>query len=116
MSEELYREKLQAITENEPNTIKAFVSEEAIEHDNITSFFNDLAQHGCISGMVGSLIYYNQTHQFFETYYDEIEELRSEYEEITGIPLNLNHDLKNTLSWFAFEYVAYQLAQELEIL
>jgi hypothetical protein len=65
--------------------------------------------------MVTSLIYYRDTHAFYETHYDEIEEMRTEYEELNGQPLKINGDLKNFLAWFAFESVAWQLCQELEL-
>ena len=57
-------EKLQEIVKNSPNTIKACVAQEALEHsyDDIKNFFSDLQQHGCISGMICSLIYYVDTH------------------------------------------------------
>jgi hypothetical protein len=35
-------------------------------------FFRDLARGGCISGMVGTLIYYTDTHKFFDSHYYEI--------------------------------------------
>jgi len=62
--------------------------------------------------MVGKLIYYKDTHAFYDKYYAEIEVLREEYEELIGEPLNIKNDLKNFLAWFAFEQVAYQLANE----
>lgn len=62
--------------------------------------------------MVGSLIYYTDTAAFFDTHYDEIENLRQEIEYETGEPLKIDCDLKNFLSWFAFEEVAYRIAEE----
>lgn len=109
------REKLQSIIESEPKTIKACVAKEALEYgcEDIESFFSDLCQHGCQSGMISSLIYYTDTHEFFNTYYDEIEELRYEFEEMLGEPLKPNGDLKNWYAWFAFEETANKLASEL---
>ena len=74
------------------------------------SWFKDLLQHGCIGGMIPSLIYYADTHEFFDRHYDEIEQLRKEYEDSTGLPLQIQADLKNFLAWFAFEEVAFQIA------
>ena len=105
--------QLQDIIDNEPRTLKAYVAEEAIGYDEIEEFFMDLQQHGCICGMVSSLIYYTDTHQFFEDYYLEIEDLRQEVEEQFGEPLQIKGDLKNTLAWFAFEQTAHQLYIEL---
>jgi hypothetical protein len=110
------KKSLRKIIKQEPASIKAFVAEEALENDNIRHFFNDLSNHGCVSGMVSSLIYYRQTHSFFDTYYEQIETLRLHYEEETGGQIGLGNDLKNTLAWFAFEETAYQLASELQII
>lgn len=75
----------------------------------------DLLKYGCICGMVPSLVYYSDTHKFFDLHYAEIEELREKWEDETGQPLKIHGDLKNYLTWFAFEEVAYQLANELGI-
>ena len=103
---------LKQICKNHPHSIQAEVAQEALEHDDPQTFFNDLLQHGCISDMVGKLIYYNDTHTFYDKHYEEIEELRTEYESSTGEPLEINNDLKNYLAWFAFEQIAYELVNE----
>ncbi len=46
---------LKQICKNKPHSIQAEVAQEALEHDDPQTFFNDLLQHGCISGMVGKL-------------------------------------------------------------
>lgn len=63
--------------------------------------------------MIKKLIYYHDTHSFYDKYYNEIEELRIDFEQSTGLPLQINGDLKNALAWFAFEETAYQLVNEL---
>ena len=40
--------------------------------------------------------------------------INKEYEESTGEPLEIPNNLKNSLAWFAFEQVAYQLISEIE--
>ena len=63
--------------------------------------------------MVFSLIYYKDTHAFFNRYYDELEDIRYELES-EGIEVNIkDQDLKNYLAWLGFEHVAYQLYNEL---
>ena len=111
----LIREKLEFIIQNDPRTIRAQVAQEAIDYgsESITVFFNDLFRYGCISGMITSLIYYVDTHNFYNMYYNEIEELREIHETSIGEPLNIEGDLKNFMAWFAFEETAYQLANEL---
>jgi len=61
------------------------------------------------------LIYYADTHAFFDRHYEEIEELRIEWEASIGAPLSIQDDLRNFLAWFAFETVADEIAQELGI-
>ncbi|WP_431306831.1 DUF7222 domain-containing protein [Chryseobacterium indicum] len=63
--------------------------------------------------MIKKLMYYHDTHSFYDKYYNEIEELREEYEQNTGTPIKIEGDLKNFFAWFAFEETAYQLAGEL---
>jgi len=107
--------QLQQIINNDPNSIKAEVAKEALCYDDPRTFFTDLLQFGCVSGWVGSLIYYVDTHAFYDRYYDEIETLREDYEDSIGEPLRIKGDLKNFFAWFSYEETAYQLACELEL-
>jgi hypothetical protein len=110
---------LTTMVDTKSDTLQQAVINEALSYDTdaeIESFFRDLAQHGCVSGMVGKLVWYTQTHAFYDKYYDDIEELRVEYLENVGEALNVgDRDWKNTLAWFAFEETAYQLANDLGI-
>lgn len=110
---------LKEIANQQEDSIKKAVAIEIISDcqtdEEVINFFNDLQNYGCQSGMVSSLIYFTQTHAFFDTHYDEIEDLRQDYKDSCGIDIPIKYDLKNTLAWFAFEEVAYQLANELEI-
>lgn len=114
-AEFLVKEKLETITKQEPNSIKALVAREALDYtsESVGSFFADLFRYGCISGMITSLTYYVDTHSFYDNHYNEIEHIRETYEEFTDYPRAIQGDLKNFLAWFAFEEVAYQLANEL---
>ncbi len=107
------KKQLTLILENTPRSIQAAVAVEALDYHQISHFFQDLGQHGCISGMVGSLIYYRDTHAFYDTHYHDIEELRHDYEEEMGQPITTDCDWKNHMAWFAFEWVAYQMYAEL---
>lgn len=108
-SEKKLKKQLQSILQTKPGTVHATVAEEALDYHQISHFFEDLAQHGCASGMVGSLIYYVDTHAFYDKHYQEIEELRHEYEDEFGQPITTDGDWKNHMAWFAFEWVAYQM-------
>lgn len=110
-----FKVRLENIIQEKPNSIEASVAQEALAYDNIPNFFTDLLSHGCISGMISSLIYYCQTHAFFDLHSDQIDELRYDYEEETGSKIDLGYDMKNTLAWFSFEQVAYHLANEIGV-
>lgn len=109
--------KLQEIANSNANSITNFVANEILtchqDEDEIQNFFEGLFQHGCVSGWVDSLCFYSQTHKFYDEFYDEIEDLRLDYEDSIGHPFTIKGDLKNFLAWFAFEETAYQLANEL---
>lgn len=110
------RKRLQDIAETRPDSLQAAVAIEALEYgDDITAFFTDLLSHGCQSGMIGSLIYYRDTHAFYDKHYDEIEELRYELEDAFGEPLKPQGDLKNWYAWLAFEETARIMADRFEI-
>jgi len=81
----------------------------------IIGFFDDISKSGCVSGMVGTLTYYTDTHKFYDEYYEDIEELRENLEEDLGTSIEVKGDLKNFYAWLAFEETAYKLAVELGI-
>lgn len=109
------KKQLLAITNNQSNSISAAVAQEALDYHSIADFFSDLLRYGCQSGMVGSLIYYCDTHEFYDTHYHEIEELRYDFEQSLGETLRPDGDLKNWYAWFGFEETARKLADELGI-
>ena len=113
ISEKKLRKKLQKILAENPNTIIACVIEETFEYHTIKDFFNDLLSHGCVSGMISRLVFYNQTEKFFDEHYHEIMELKEAFEESTGQPMEIPYQLKNHLAWFGFEQTAYQLVNKL---
>lgn len=88
---------------------------EIIEESGGKSFAEDVLQHGCVSGVVSELIYYVDTHSWFDTYYDEIMELVEELEESIGEKLQWNGDMKNWYAWLSFEEVTRQLLDSGEI-
>ena len=106
------------LAENEPEQnlryeVAKHILEDCETDEEIKTFFDDLLRYGCASGMVSSLIYYADTHAFYERHYDEIEELREEIEESIGEPLKIKYDLKNFFAWLAFEETARKIAEEL---
>lgn len=107
---------LQRILSSDPNltTISAFVAHEALSTGNPEAFFHNLLTNGCISGTVPSLTYYRDTHQFFDYYYHEIENIRDRYESDFDSPIPIHGDLKNAFAWFAFEWIAAELFHEFQ--
>jgi len=101
---------LQAICKNEPRTLRAYVAEEALDRDDPATLFSDLQTCGCACGLVGSLIYYVDTRNFYDEHYAEIEDLREDWEANTGEAIKIKGDLKNFFAWFAFEETAYRMA------
>ena len=104
---------LQTIVNSHDNTIEKYVAQEALDYGDPQEFLKLILNYGCATGFVSGLVYYADTHKFFDTYYEEIEELRMECDYI--IDLIKDRDLKNTLAWFAFEQTAYNLANKLEL-
>lgn len=110
-----FKKKLKQILKAEPDSLRAEVASEALEHQDIGSFFTDLLTYGCQSGMIGKLIYYYDTHKFYDAHYDEIESIRKELESALGESMQVHGDLKNWYAWMAFEETARIIADELEL-
>lgn len=98
------------------------------EDERLTAL-EDLASHGCESGMVGELIYYSDTTAFYERHCAEISALLVEALDNAGCkspaelfgdkwdstdPLALDVQNQNLLAWFGFEETAYRLLSEIE--
>ena len=103
----------------------SYIVESFDSDDEIKNFFEDLQSHGCISGMVGHLIYYKDTNDFFDKYEEEIENLITEsmenmdiqtrplfIESLNGSAESISQE-KNLLAWFGFEETAYKLFNRL---
>ena len=115
------------------NRLKKYVTEHLIEfgegYDDVSEYIKEILEHGCQSGIVGSLIYYKDTNEFYDTYEDEIEDLLEQYQDNCGYSnrmeaiANLNgaSDVgnimqeKNLLAWMGFEEMVREIADELEV-
>ena len=66
--------------------------------------------------MVSSLIYYNDTHAFYDKHYNEIEDIRCQLID-EGIEVNIPEcsDIKNFYAWLSFEHRAYEINNTLEM-
>lgn len=95
---------LQLIQKNSCDWLLWFVASDIIDSsDDSEGFVEDVLQFWCVSGMVSSLMYNQQIHEFYDNYYYEIEELRICYEENLWMALPIKGDLKNFLARFAYE-------------
>lgn len=115
--------KLMVKSEQYNNPLKANVAEWLLETQYndypIESVLNDLLSHGCQSGMVSGLIYTKDCQDFYDKYYDQIEDLIYDLEDSTGenvMTWNKSKiDRKNFLAWLGFEEMAREIANNLDI-
>ena len=110
------RKTLEKLLEDNQDNITQAVIDEALGYHSPKEFFQDLLQYGCQSWIVSSLIYYKDTHEFYEKHYDEIEDIRCQLED-DGIEVNIPEcsDLKNFYAWLSFEQRAYEIQDSLEM-
>jgi hypothetical protein len=100
-----------------------------IEEEYRSNYLQDVLQHGCQSGMVLKLIYYNDTCKFYDEFEAEIWDLLTEQAKQLG---NANaiemigtfngakgvygsDQFKNLLAWYAYEETARQIAENMGI-
>ena len=106
--------------ENLKNEVMEILEDMSID-SSLEIVINEVLQYGCVSGIVGSLIYYYQTEAFFNRHKEAINELAHELsEEIYGNPFEIYHNLnggcsKNNMAWFGFEEMVRIIANEMEI-
>ncbi len=88
------------------------------DYDDKTYIFKDVLYHGCVSGIVGELIYYSDTLRFYKQYRNEINNLLSEQMQSMGCfslqemfgdkfdeedPLIIDCHNQNLMAWYGFE-------------
>lgn len=106
-----------------------YVINEWHDYDDKTNIFKDVLYHGCVSGVVGQLVWYSQTIPFYKKYRDEINELLKELMDGTGLyamkdlfgdrwdnedPLIIDTHNQNLLAWFGFEETLRNVGLEFE--
>ena len=107
------------------NTMEGTLKHETVEiildqldeltDDEILTTFNDILTYGCVSGAVSALITYSDTESFFDRHSNEIFELVEDMKQEGLIDMNNFELSKNNLAWFAFETIAQEIYQEMEI-
>ena len=121
------KKALRKIKKASSNKLEKHVAQYIIDQENPEGFLKDLFYGGCASGMVGSLIYYNDTLKFYKKFQKEINDLLYEIMQETGYnspadlfgdkweigdPLALNTQNQNLLAWFGFEETARKIAYQ----
>lgn len=95
------------------------------DEPRLERFARDLAHGGCVSGMIGELVYNSDTTAFYKKHYDdinaELKETLDNYGSGASInemfgdkwdpydPLAFETNNQNLLAWFAFEETAFRL-------
>ena len=88
---------------------------DGLENEEILSTVEEMVTYGCQSGIVSALITYSDTELFFDKHANEIFELVEDAKQEGIIDMNNFELSKNNLSWFAFETIAQEIYQEMEI-
>ena len=106
-------------------TIENIVTADVEEYGQ--DYLQSICDHGCVSGVVGGLIYYRNTLKFYTDHKDEINNLLTNIIEETGMnifelfgdkldvedPLFLETQNQNLLAWFGYEEIARKLMDEI---
>ena len=99
--------------------LKCRVAQIALDHideyEDPQDYFKNVLQNDCQSGIVGELIYFYQTKEFFKDYCDDILELYKHYVEEGIIIPHPEHMDSNWLAWFGFEEALRMIADDLNI-
>ena len=89
---------------------------EELDNDNeVLEMVEEIVTCGCQSGIVSALITYSDAEVFFDKHANEIFELVEDAKQEGIIDMNNFILNKNNLSWFAFETIAQEIYQEMEI-
>tara|TARA_R110000824_G_C14931265_1_gene648773 strand:- start:174 stop:560 length:387 start_codon:yes stop_codon:yes gene_type:complete len=109
--------------------VRRWINEQVEEGCSIESTVNNLLEHGCQSGMVGHLIYYTDTADFYNEHRGDISALLAETLDscgggVSGLfgdkwdeldPLADDTQNQNLLAWFGFEEAARDIANEIGV-
>jgi len=81
----------------------------------------EISQHGCVSGIAGTMIYYSQTNDLYDEFSHELHDKLGEWiDEIGETPEFIAKELgnastfKNAMVWFVAEQYANEIVQTQE--
>ena len=123
----------QAIEANDGlvESVTNYVLDKWDEYDDPKQIPLEVLEHGCVSGIVGELVYYSDTTAYYEKNKDAINKLLYETMDECGVynlselfsrdpnwdeedPLALNDYNQNLLAWFGFEEAMRNFARQFE--
>lgn len=120
-------ENLKGYNNLKNNVLDYYINNNYENVDELLKDMEDLQKYGCISGMIGSLIYYDDTNKFYDENKEEINEILADVINGTGLsmeelfgdkfdkddPLVIDYSNKNLLAWFGFEETSNRLYDEI---
>lgn len=97
------------------------------QEEDVTSFLEDVTQYGCVSGMVGALIYYTDTLKWYKKFKTDINQLIKDETDSYGEnvltmlngwddsdPLIFDTPNQNLLAWYSFETVCNRILNDIQ--
>jgi len=121
----LVRNKIR--TDEELSPLEKKVVSIVNQEEDVTSFLEDVTQYGCISGRVGSLIYYTDTLKWYKKFKADInqpikDESNSYGENVLTMlngwddsdPLIFDTPNQNLLAWYSFETVCNRILNDIQ--
>lgn len=112
-------------------SVTKYVLDKWDEYDDPKQILLEVLEHGCVSGIVGELVYYSDTVAYYKKHQEAINELLYETMDECGIynleelfsrspqwdkedPLALDCYNQNILAWFGFEETMRNFALQFE--
>jgi hypothetical protein len=94
---------------------KSITSYSGKPREKLKSFFLDLQQGGCVSGMISEFIYHTDCKEFYIEFIDDLENIRTELEESIGEPIDNRFQAPHYtfVCWLCFEEYCYDLYSRL---
>ena len=86
--------------------------EDCENFEEVRNFMEDLRAYGCVSGMIGELVYYNDTKKFFINNLDEIQDYLNDL--IQEHLYSINKFDYNEIVWVVFETIANEYFYTIE--
>lgn len=110
---------MESLKENESSNLRSEVLDILVDHiedyesfEEVKGFMEDLRQYGCSSGMIGELIYYSDTKEFFIDNLDEIQDYVNTL--VQEHIYSINELDINEISWVVFESIANEFLYIIE--